>query len=181
MARIDPRNVLPARIATARLVLRAPIRGDVPALAKLANNPKIASRLKRLPHPYTALHALDFIERIALSDEERAYAVMFGEEQFIGIAGFHFARGANPELGYWLGEAFWGSGLATEAVRGLVDAAQRTGQFPAISARVLADNPASRRVLEKVGFAELETVTGDCGSNRNTSIVSFRLEPPRWM
>lgn len=181
MARIDPRNVLPARIATARLVLRAPIRGDVPTLVRLADNAKIASRLSRLPHPYTSRHGLDFIERIALLAEERVYAVTLADDQFVGIAGFHFAPGVAPELGYWIGEPFWSRGIASEAVRALIDAAQRTGQFAQIAARVLADNPASLRVLEKAGFKVLETAIGDCGLQRSREIVQLRLEQPRWM
>jgi RimJ/RimL family protein N-acetyltransferase len=180
MRRIDPRNALPGRIDTARLVLRAPMRGDVPALVRLADNPNVARNLSRLPSPYTGRHALDFIERIALREDERAYAVTLRDETLIGIAGYHFERGLPPELGYWLGEPFWGRGYATEAARALVEAGQRTGQFPRIAASALARNALSLRVLEKAGFKMLETA-GSHARHPGQPVSLLELEQPRWI
>jgi RimJ/RimL family protein N-acetyltransferase len=133
------RDVLPGKIETKRLVLRAPIRGDVPDLVRLANNKTIADRLARLPHPYTGADAIGFIEIFAQRSDERPYAMTLNE-RFIGVVGFTFHEDAPPELGYWLGEPFWGKGYMTEATRALLDIAHGTGQFDVVRARALADN-----------------------------------------
>src|SRR5665213_3999592 len=59
------RDVLPTKIESSRLILRAPIRGDVPALTLLANNKNIAEKLARLPSPYTRADATAFVEIFA--------------------------------------------------------------------------------------------------------------------
>jgi RimJ/RimL family protein N-acetyltransferase len=150
------RERLPHRIETRRLVLRAPIRGDVPALVQLANNPNVAGMLRRMPSPYTRADGIAFVELFAQRADERPYAVT-QNGSFIGVAGFTFHADAPPELGYWLGEPYWGQGLMTEAVRGLLESARNTGAFPEVQATARADNLASVRVLEKAGFRLVKT------------------------
>lgn len=150
------RERLPHRIETRRLVLRAPIRGDVPALVQFANNPKIADMLRRLPHPYTRADAIAFVEVFAQRPDERPYAITLNGS-FIGVTGFTFHPDGPPELGYWLGEPYWGQGLMTEAVKGLLEAARSTSAFSEVQASARADNPASLRVLEKSGFRLVKT------------------------
>jgi RimJ/RimL family protein N-acetyltransferase len=58
-----------------------------------------------------------------------------------------------PRLGYWIGPRHWGRGLGTEAVGAVVGYAFRTHPADRVGAGVFGDNPASRRVLEKLGFA----------------------------
>src|SRR5690606_15418357 len=81
------RDSLPGKLATRRLVLRAPIRGDVPDLARLADNAAIAERLTLLPHPYTRADAVGFIEIFAQRPDERPYAITL-DDRFIGVVGF---------------------------------------------------------------------------------------------
>ena len=80
------RDSLPGKVATRRLVLRAPIRGDVPELVKLADNKAVADRLLRLPHPYTRADALGFIELIAQRPDERPYAITLND-RLVGVIG----------------------------------------------------------------------------------------------
>lgn len=171
------RDSLPGKITTKRLVLRAPIRGDVPDLTRLADNKAIADRLLRLPHPYTRADALGFIEIIAQRPDERPYAITL-DDRLVGVAGFTFVDGRAPELGYWLGEPYWGKGLMTEAVRGLIEAAHRTGHFELIAARALEDNAASLNVLEKLGFRRTGKAQRE---DTGASLVLLELERPRWM
>lgn len=173
MLRIDPRNVLPHRIETPRLVLRTPIRGDVPQLAKLADNRKIARTLPRLPRPYTRADAIAFVEIFAQREDERPYAITLGGT-FIGVVGFAFHRGRPPELGYWLGEPYWGEGYMTEAARALIETAQATGQYATIAARALVENEASLNVLRKLGFVR----TGEApdGLHSGQFVRDFLLE-----
>jgi RimJ/RimL family protein N-acetyltransferase len=174
------RDILPGRIATKRLVLRAPIRGDVPDLVKLADNKSIADKLVRLPSPYTRADAVGFVEIFAQRPDERPYAITLNEK-FIGVVGFSFFEGKPPELGYWLGEPYWGQGYMTEAVRGLIEAAHKTHHFELIAARALADNTGSLNVLEKAGFKRVGKAKRESGPIKGQPTVLLELVRPRWM
>jgi RimJ/RimL family protein N-acetyltransferase len=173
------RDLLPVRIQTRRLVLRAPIRGDVPELVKLADNRNIAQWLTRLPSPYTRADGVAFVEIMSQRADERPYAITL-EGVFIGIAGISFPANQPPELGYWLGEPHWGQGYMSEAVRALLDAAHQTREFPRIRARALADNARSLAILEKSGFKRTAKDKIADGPHKDKTIVIFDLEQPRW-
>jgi RimJ/RimL family protein N-acetyltransferase len=174
------RDSLPGKIATKRLVLRAPIRGDVPDLVRLADNKAIAEKLVRLPSPYTRADAIGFVEIFAQRPDERPYAITLGDK-FVGVVGFTFFEGMPPELGYWLGESYWGQGIMTEAARGLIDAAHKTQHFELIAARALADNAGSLNVLGKLGFKPVKKAKREAGKIKERPTVTLELERPRWM
>jgi RimJ/RimL family protein N-acetyltransferase len=174
------RDSLPGKIPTKRLVLRAPIRGDVPELVRLADNKTIADRMVRLPHPYTRADAIGFVEIFALRADERPYAITLGE-RLIGVVVFTFVEGEHPALGYWLGEPFWGQGYMTEAARALIEAAYRTPYFETIAARALSDNEASLRVLGKLGFKRVAIPRAKGAKAAPASLLAFELGRPRWM
>jgi RimJ/RimL family protein N-acetyltransferase len=174
------RDSLPGRIATKRLVLRAPIRGDVPDLVRLADNKAIAEKLVRLPSPYTRADAVGFVEIFAQRPDERPYAITL-DERLIGVVGFTFFEGNPPELGYWLGEPYWGKGYMTEAARALIEAAHKTHHFELIAARALADNAGSLNVLEKLGFKRVKQPKREAGQIKDRPTVSLELVRPRWM
>lgn len=153
----SPRDSLPQRIETARLVLRAPALADLDSLVILINNPAIVGMTASLNLPYSEDDGRDFIERFANKPENRPYAIADRSGGFMGVVGFKFMDGHPPELGYWLGEPYWGRGYASEAVDGLLGAARRVQFMNRVRARTLADNKASRRVLEKSGFRFVET------------------------
>ncbi|HVX81205.1 MAG: GNAT family N-acetyltransferase [Devosia sp.] len=173
------RDALPGKIETARLVLRAPMRGDVPALVALADNKNIAEKLARLPNPYTRADAIAFIEIFAQRPDERPYAITGPGGEFMGVVGFSYAMGEHPELGYWLGEPHWGKGFMTEAVKGLLEAAFATGFYPAVRARALQSNAGSINVLTKAGFANLGAAVDESGLHKGQPIFRFRMERPR--
>ncbi|MBB4052505.1 RimJ/RimL family protein N-acetyltransferase [Devosia subaequoris] len=143
---------LPATIRTARLVLATPTLAHVPDMAVLANNKAIHAMLSRLPHPYGQSDGRDFVENIARGDTEFAWAIEW-DGAFIGTVGLHILPEKLPELGYWLGEPFWGKGFATEAANAVVAAARAAGAT-ALRSRALKHNIASRNVLKKAGFVE---------------------------
>jgi RimJ/RimL family protein N-acetyltransferase len=175
------RDILPGKVETRRLVLRAPIRGDVPDLVKLADNRNIAAMLSRLPSPYTRADAIAFVEIFALRADERPYAITL-DGQFIGVVGFtYFQNGEPPELGYWLGEPYWGKGYMSEAVKAVLDAAFATHQYPKIKSRAVATNAASLAVLEKAGFKRVREGTDETGTLKGKPVVFLLLEQPRWM
>ncbi len=170
------RDALPHRIATQRLTLRAPIRGDVPDLVRLADNRVIAERLARLPHPYTRADGVAFVEIFAQRADERPYAMVL-DDRFIGVVGLSFHPGRPPELGYWLGEPWWGRGLMSEAAKAVCDAAFGTGRIDELVARALPTNLASQRVLEKLGFVRGDIVPSPANGR---DVVSYTLNKPRW-
>jgi RimJ/RimL family protein N-acetyltransferase len=152
-----PRDALPALIKTARLSLRSPHLGDLETLVTLANNWKISGPTASLPFPYLEEHGRGFIERFIHKPEQRLFAIADAQDDnFMGAIGFKFDAARPPELGYWLGEPHWSRGYAPEAVQGLLQAAKTTQVIPRVTARVLEENPASIRVLEKSGFVVAE-------------------------
>jgi RimJ/RimL family protein N-acetyltransferase len=178
MLRIDPRSVLPHKIETERLVLRSPIRGDVPQLVKLADNKNIAAVLTQLPSPYTRADAIGFVEIIAQRDDHRPYAITL-DGSLIGVMGFHYRPGELPEIGYWLGEPYWGKGFATEAGRGLIETAQSTGQYKQIMGRALSDNLRSISVLTKLKFKKTRELKAKDGPHAGRKVTHFILEQGR--
>ena len=174
------RDTLPGKIETKRLVLRAPMRGDVPDLVKLADNPAVASKLARMPSPYTRADAIGFVEIISQRGDERPYAITLNDH-LIGVVGFSFIEGKPPELGYWLGEPHWGQGYMSEAVRGLIEAAHKTHHYELIVARALADNVGSLNVLEKAGFKRVGKKLSETAHNLGKPVVLLEMVRPRWM
>jgi RimJ/RimL family protein N-acetyltransferase len=139
-----------AVLETARLTLRPPCRSDVKAIVKLANDRRIAENTARIPHPYSVAHAREFIGSVNKRAGEACFLVTLDDAP-IGACGID-PRQDGPEIGYWLGVQYWGRGLATEAVRALIDHAFGDLQHETLHAGARVSNPASRRVLEKCGF-----------------------------
>jgi len=137
-------------LETERLVLRAPRREDVKAIARLANDRRIAANTARIPHPYGIDDAEQFIAAVNLQDGEATFVITL-DDTLIGACGVD-PREGGPEIGYWLGVPFWGQGYATEAVRAVIDHAFGGLRHEALQAGARVSNPASRRVLEKCGF-----------------------------
>ncbi|WP_196260157.1 GNAT family N-acetyltransferase [Pelagibacterium limicola] len=166
---------LPSRIETARLVLRAPHMDDVPTIARLANNEKIHRMTARVPFPYGTADAIAFVEDFAQRPEERPFVITVASDGVAGVVGLTFQPGEAPELGYWLGEPYWGRGLATEAVQALVQAALGRRECPALIARAISENRASRAILEKIGFVLESEAIAACGPHSGVSVARYRI------
>ena len=136
--------------------LRTWRKEDCPSLVKHANNIKIASNLtNKFPHPYKEEHGYAFIQFAQdESDGKKIFAIDI-EGSAVGGIGLHpqhdiFCK--NAELGYWLGEEYWGHGIVTEAIQKVVDYGFRHMPVERIFARPFGTNSASQRCLEKAGF-----------------------------
>lgn len=172
-------------LLTEQLVLRAPHVEDIDAIAILANNPAIATMVSRMPHPYTAMDAVEFVRKSAIRENGNCvYAMTEAQSgRFVGCCALQ-ARAGSPslELGYWVGEPFWGQGFATEAAHALVDMAFRTREITHIDARCRVTNPASRRVLQKSGFqfqgSEMVPVLA---LGASVAMEWFRLDRKTWV
>lgn len=143
-------------IPTARLSLRAWARQDLNRLVKLGNNYAVAKNLSTFPHPYSMRDAEEWFE---MQGTQFLYPSKIGgtlaitlDGEAIGGIGIHPDRMEHPELGYWLGEPYWGKGYATEAAAALIAYAFTEGGLNAICAGHYWDNHASGRVLTKLGF-----------------------------
>lgn len=146
------------RLETARLWLRWPRAADAPAIVKLAGEKVIAEMTSVIPHPFPPERADAFIleSRKANAEGRRltlAITPRSRPTELIGVVGISADGEPAPFLGYWVGTPHWGEGLATEAARALVDAYFAYSPGRELTAAVRVINPASRRVLEKCGFA----------------------------
>jgi RimJ/RimL family protein N-acetyltransferase len=166
-------------LATARLVLRAPRRGDVKAIASLANDRRIAANTARIPHPYGIEDAEQFIASVNKREGEACFAVTLDGAP-VGVCSVDL-REDGPEVGYWLGVPYWGRGFATEAVHALIDHAFGDLEHEALISGARVNNPASRRVLEKCGFqwtgVRLSRIRA---INSAAPIDRFRLDRGLW-
>jgi RimJ/RimL family protein N-acetyltransferase len=167
------------------LVLRAPHAEDIDAIAILADNPAIATMLSRMPHPYGRTDAEAFVKASAKRENGNCvYAITEADSgRFLGCCSLETGKTANAlELGYWVGEPFWGRGIATEAAHALIAMAFRTRDIDHIDARCRVTNPASRRVLQKSGFQFQGTEMHPMLSlNASVSVEWFRLDRKTWM
>ncbi len=169
-------------LVTERLVLRAPHADDISDLAELANNRNVAEKLARMPHPYGFTDALEFLAMAEGREAGCIYAVTLAETgRFIGTAGLEDWRGTGLEIGYWLGEPFWGRGYGTEAAGALVDLAFRATGVDVLHASCRTGNAASRRVLEKCGFVHAGEGVLHSRAAGEVSATYFELERDRWL
>src|SRR6201995_3646764 len=89
-------------LETARLTLRQPTLADVKAIARLANDRRVAINLRRVPHPYTPDDAIEFVSTAAQTGRDTVFLIEHDQTP-IGIAGLEWQSPDTPELGYWLG------------------------------------------------------------------------------
>jgi len=174
------REACPCVLETERLTLRSPTLADVKAIARLANDRRIAENTRRLPHPYLQEHAVEFVRSIA---ENRNELVFLIEQNFVpvGMTGISWSEPESPELGYWLGFEHWGQGFGTEAARALIDYFFEAFDHELLHGRARVANPMSRNILEKCGFqwsgVELHRFEA-LGSS--TPVDCFRLSRSVW-
>ena len=149
-------------LATERLLLRPWRRGDEEALVRHADNPRVSRFLRdRFPCPYGRKDAERWIAHVeAQPGPPTAFALVVAGEPVggIGVEPFGDVHRIGGELGYWLGEACWGQGYATEAVRAMVPYGFATLGLLRLQAAVYGPNVASVRVLEKAGFVHEGTM-----------------------
>ena len=129
--------------------------GDLGTLVANANNRNIWINLRdRFPHPYTARDGREFLQHAREQLPETAFAIVVNGEAAGGI-GFQLqgdVERVSAEIGYWLGEPFWGRGIATEALVALTRHAMAMHGLTRVYALPFAWNTASCRVLEKAGY-----------------------------
>lgn len=128
---------------------------DAEGLVQIANSEKISRNLRDgFPFPYTFEHARKFIDK-AISDSPSTIFAIEENGVHVGNIGLHPGSDIyfrTAELGYFIGEAYWGRGIASEAVRQITEWGFENLDLIRIYAGIFDYNHASMRVLEKNGF-----------------------------
>ncbi|WP_028035625.1 GNAT family N-acetyltransferase [Chelativorans sp. J32] len=169
-------------LVTERLVLRPPHEDDIQEMAELANNRRVAEMLSRMPHPYSEADAAAFVRGSRSSDRSGChYAVALADSgAFIGCAGLD-VREYGLELGYWIGEPYWGHGYATELAHALVDLAFRATDIDKLNAACRVINMASRGVIHKCGFQYVGQGMMDSLVAGKVPIERYQLDRKTWV
>lgn len=145
---IENRKVTVPTLHTARLVLRDLRPEDLDAVTELASDYEVSKWLVPVPYPYSRSDAEDFL-RMDIAGEIGLLWVILRDDAVIG------AVSTGKELGYWLGRPFWGQGYMTEAARAAVDCSFASSDMAQMKSSHFVGNEGSRRVLEKLGFADV--------------------------
>jgi RimJ/RimL family protein N-acetyltransferase len=140
-------------VRTPRLTLRPGWPEDAPALTAAIGHECVVRNLGRVPWPYLVETAAAFLSGFGdpLEPKFLIFEHQEGAVRLIGGMGVRRLREDMHELGYWLTPDAWGKGYATEAGRGVLQAARARGVRHVVAGHAL-DNPASGRVLRKLGF-----------------------------
>ena len=137
------------------VVLRKWKRSDADALAKIADNKNVSDNLRDIfPFPYKKKDAKEWINHVKEQDPQTNFCIE-ADGEVVGSIGFVLKEDVyrkNIEIGYFVGEDYWGRGIITEAIRQIVQHIEKNFEFTRIYAEVFEHNKASMRALEKNGF-----------------------------
>ena len=143
-------------LKTERLLLRPFLVTDAEAVSTLAGDEEVARNTLNIPHPYDRQHAEEWIASQGSQFQRReavTYAVTRDDGTLVGAVGLILdPANDSAELGYWIGREHWGRGFATEAARAVMEWAFPALNLHRIHASHFPRNPASGRVLEKLGM-----------------------------
>ncbi len=163
---------------TQRLLLRPGFPEDAMALATAIGEKTIVRHLATAPWPFRLGDAEAFLA--APRDPALPACLVFertaGAPRLVGAAGLARRPSGTVELGYWIARPFWSRGFATEAAQAIVEIARTLG-LTALEGAYFIDNPASGRVLEKLGFADTGIIAPrfSCGRGKEAASRLMRL------
>jgi ribosomal-protein-alanine N-acetyltransferase len=153
-----------ADLHSARLSYRPLQHADAGRIAVLAGEWDIARMTSRIPHPYTLIDADLWIASIGNDEFVRG---LEHEGQLIGAVGYIEGEDGHAEIGYWIGKPWWGHGFATEAAQTLVQHCFGSAGFRRLTCGHFIDNPASGRVIAKLGFRRIGTGRQWCEARKS--------------
>ena len=144
-------------IETERLILRPLRRSDAGLLEMFTSDERVARMTRTIPHPLPPGATEAFITRALSDGRDEDFWIMDGSTvglgEFLGLIALYRMDRDQSEINYWVVPAFWNSGLASEAVRAMINANPHADKT--MFASVFQDNPASARVLTNAGFVYL--------------------------
>ena len=137
---------------TERLKLRKISIDDIPSLIKYANNKKIADNILNIPYPYQepdAVFRISYVHQGFKNKSRYVFAIIFKEsDELIGEISLHLDQSRNiAQLGYWIGEPFWGKGIGTEATEATLKFGLQKLDLDMVYAECHVENKASEKVL----------------------------------
>jgi RimJ/RimL family protein N-acetyltransferase len=143
------------KLVADRCLLRPPTADDADSIARHVGNRAVSVNLRdRVPYPYTLADAVRWIGSSQAQDPVTSFIIDVAGAAVGGIGlvlGTDIER-ISAELGYWLGEEYWGRGIATVAIRRICEYGFGELGLVRIFALPMGHNVASHRVLEKAGF-----------------------------
>lgn len=153
-AQTRPASTSQPEILTERLLLRPLRDSDAGLLALYAGDRRVAEMTTSIPHPFPPGAAEALIARAGAPDRDEDFWAIDGSasglSEFLGLISLLRLDDGQSEVRFWIGPAFWKSGFASEALKGLVAANPHDSRT--LFAAVFQDNPASARVLVNAGF-----------------------------
>ena len=138
-------------IQTQRLLLRPARVADAETITPHCEEPRIYRMLTRMRRHQSLEESRAFLAGVEKQARASVFTVWEGDE-FCGLCGVERNGDGIDELGYWYAVSAWGRGIASEAAIAVTDFARRAGNVKALHSGYFADNPASGRVLAKLGF-----------------------------
>jgi RimJ/RimL family protein N-acetyltransferase len=169
---------------TERLLLRPGWTQDAPALFEAIADEGIIRNLASAPWPYAMADAESFLatDRDADTPAVLIFRRTGGAPQLVGTIGIGRRPNGERELGYFIARPFWGRGYATEAGRAMIAFARDSLRLSRLNAGYFTDNPASGRVLEKLGFTPTGAVVPRYSAGRREAapcrLLELRLTDP---
>ena len=145
---------------TKRLSLRELNDLDVRRVALLAGDYDVARMTARIPYPYSEFDARHWLN--GMDQEGEFVRGIDYKGELIGLVGYSQNEDRSAEIGYWIGKPWWGQGFATEAAGALVNHCFRSARIPRLIGAHFIDNPASARVIEKLGFRCIGSSSAYC-------------------
>jgi [ribosomal protein S5]-alanine N-acetyltransferase len=173
-------------IETERLLLRKTELRDATTFVEELNNFNIVRNTARVPYPYHRSDALEFLQFASCVNERSCVAAVELKSQpdaLIGVISYEWSEAKqDAELGYWLTEKVWGQGIGTEAAFAAVEHAFVVKSHTRLVACYHNDNPASARILSRLGFIK----TGVCSNfskaqGRDVEVTTVELRKSDWL
>lgn len=144
-------------IETERLILSQLEEKDIPFITEYLQHRIYSDLTSNIPYPYTENDAVFWL-KISKEAFENNTGYTFGirnkEGRIIGAIGLHDRDDDKAELGYWIGMSYWNKGFVTEAAKAIIDFGFNELGFNKIFATHLLHNPASGRIMEKIGMKQ---------------------------
>ncbi len=143
-----------------RLKLRQLTVDDFPQLTQLANNKKISDWIINMPFPYGEFNAVHRMSHVVNGFNNKSHFVFTiatkADDLLIGEISINIRECESAEIGYWLGEPYWGQGYMSESIAKIVDFGFERLNLTSIYATVDKNNPNSIHVLVKQGFKQIK-------------------------
>jgi len=148
------------------LELRPLTQADALRIAEYCNNYNLYKTTLSLPYPYTLEDAKSWIEMAeANAKEQKSFEFAIVEQAsglLVGVVGLSQNKANRKgELAYWIAEEHWGKGYGSWAANAILDFAFREMNFHKVFARFFANNPASGRIMQKIGMKEVGVFVDD--------------------